>query len=87
MYLPQPQQHLALLIWRFDYAGIAILIVTSFFPIVYYGFMCAPSWATFYLSCTSILGLCTVAVSLLEVFQKPEWRATRASMFVGAWQD
>ena len=29
--------HIATIIWRFDYAGIAVLIVCSFFPPVYYG--------------------------------------------------
>lgn len=161
---------MALLIWRLDYAGIAVLIVTSFYPPVYYGFMCQPAWAAFYLSVTTLLGvgagsycrlggswagdgarntascaalIClrcaalhgctvrpklgrlggavlvlvlvlaggrcsclapgvaplsspfpsvlalpqvgTVAVALLEKFQQPEWRATRAAMFTGGW--
>lgn len=29
--------HVAAVLWRFDYAGIAVLIVASFFPPVYYG--------------------------------------------------
>lgn len=43
-------------IWRFDYAGIAVLIVASFYPPVYYTFMCSPFWWRFYLSTTTILG-------------------------------
>lgn len=29
--------HVTAVLWRFDYAGIAVLIVASFFPPVYYG--------------------------------------------------
>lgn len=29
--------HITAVMWRFDYAGIAVLIVASFFPPVYYG--------------------------------------------------
>eukprot|EP00197_Chlamydomonas_leiostraca_P014366 CAMPEP_0202883232 /NCGR_PEP_ID=MMETSP1391-20130828/39153_1 /ASSEMBLY_ACC=CAM_ASM_000867 /TAXON_ID=1034604 /ORGANISM="Chlamydomonas leiostraca, Strain SAG 11-49" /LENGTH=88 /DNA_ID=CAMNT_0049566215 /DNA_START=48 /DNA_END=310 /DNA_ORIENTATION=+ len=72
------QKHVALLIWRLDYAGIAILIVSSFYPPVYYGFMCAPYWAAAYLTVSTILGAGAVAVALLERFQQPEWRSTRA---------
>jgi predicted membrane channel-forming protein YqfA (hemolysin III family) len=33
--------------WRIDYVGIAVLIVASFYPVVYYSFYCVP------------VGLCT----------------------------
>ncbi|KAG2428951.1 hypothetical protein HXX76_011195 [Chlamydomonas incerta] len=75
-------QHITQLIWRFDYAGIAILIVTSFYPPVYYSFMCERFWRVFYLVTTTIMGLAAVAVSLLDAFQRTEWRTFRASMFV-----
>ena len=42
--------------WQIDYGGIAILIVTSFYPPVYYGFMCRPVWRMFYLMMVSLLG-------------------------------
>ena len=48
--------HTALLMWRFDYAGIAVLIVSSFFPPVYYGFLCHPPQRAFYLLTTCLLG-------------------------------
>ena len=38
------------------HAGIALLLVTSFFPPVYYGFLCEPFWMVFYLVTTTILG-------------------------------
>ena len=44
------------LVWRFDYAGIVVLIVTSFFPPVYYGFLCEPLLRNFYLLSTLLLG-------------------------------
>jgi adiponectin receptor len=48
--------HITTVMWRFDYAGIAVLIVASFFPPVYYGFLCAPWTRVFYLVTTSLLG-------------------------------
>lgn len=49
-------KHLTQIIWRFDYAGIAILIVASFYPPVYYGFLCQPYWRVFYLITTTVMG-------------------------------
>lgn len=43
-------------IWRFDYAGIVVLIVTSFVPVVYYSFLCNPACQYFYLISTVALG-------------------------------
>mmetsp|Transcript_15130 Transcript_15130/g.32811 ORF Transcript_15130/g.32811 Transcript_15130/m.32811 type:complete len:509 (+) Transcript_15130:114-1640(+) len=77
------QRHIALFIWRLDYAGIAILIVTSFYPTVYYGFMCKPYALVFYLTCVTIMGCGAVMVSLMERFQQREWRFFRAGMFLG----
>jgi hypothetical protein len=50
------QAHVAATVWRFDYAGIVVLIVTSFVPPVYYGFMCNPGLRAFYLISTTCLG-------------------------------
>lgn len=79
--------HIATVIWRFDYAGIAILIVTSFYPPVYYGFMCWPALRLFYLVTTTLLGVCTLPVTLLPVFQTPGMHKLRAGIFValGLW--
>ena len=44
------------LIWRFDYVGIAVLTVASFYPPCYYGFMCRPAAQLFYLLSTTLLG-------------------------------
>ncbi|KAF5194236.1 Heptahelical transmembrane protein [Thalictrum thalictroides] len=68
---------------RLDYAGIAALIASSFYPPVYYSFMCEPFFCILYLGFITILGVATILVSLLPVFQKPEYRSTRASLFFG----
>ncbi|KAK9837509.1 hypothetical protein WJX81_007514 [Elliptochloris bilobata] len=79
--------HISQLVWRFDYAGIVVLIVTSFAPPVYYGFLCEPFLRNFYLLSTLLLGVVTVTVSLAPVFQQPRFRAFRASLFaaLGLW--
>ncbi|XP_045812162.1 heptahelical transmembrane protein 4 isoform X2 [Trifolium pratense] len=68
---------------RLDYAGIAALISTSFYPPVYYSFMCYPFFCNLYMGSITLLGIATILVSLLPVFQTPEFRTTRASLFLG----
>lgn len=68
---------------RLDYAGIAALISTSFYPPVYYSFMCYPFFCNLYLGFITILGIGTILGSLLPVFQTPEYRTIRASLFFG----
>jgi adiponectin receptor len=53
------KQHIAEMVWRFDYAGIAVLIVASFVPAMYYAFLCEPWWRNFYLITTVSMGECT----------------------------
>ncbi|GMH44388.1 hypothetical protein BSKO_12340 [Bryopsis sp. KO-2023] len=76
-------RHSSTVIWRIDYMGIALLIVASFFPPVYYGFMCHPYWRLFYLTTVSVLGLCVMIVCFLPKFQTPEYRTLRAKLFSG----
>ncbi|KAI8030418.1 Heptahelical transmembrane protein 4 [Camellia lanceoleosa] len=76
-------ERLSYIMLRFDYAGIAALIATSFYPPVYYSFMCNPFFCNLYLGFITILGIGTILVSLLPVFQKPEYRKIRASLFFG----
>lgn len=68
---------------RLDYSGIAALIATSFYPPVYYSFMCDPFFCNLYLVSITLLGLATIAASLLPVFQSPEYRSFRAALFFG----
>ncbi|KAM7507220.1 hypothetical protein LguiA_017673 [Lonicera macranthoides] len=74
---------LSYIMLRLDYAGIAALISTSFYPPVYYSFMCYPFFLNLYLGLITLLGIGTIAVSLLPVFEKPEFRGIRASLFFG----
>ncbi|KAL6867418.1 hypothetical protein ACP4OV_015442 [Aristida adscensionis] len=76
-------RRMAYIMLRLDYAGIAALIATSFYPPVYYSFMCYPFFCNLYLSFITILGVATIAVSLLPVFQNPEFRTIRACLFFG----
>jgi adiponectin receptor len=68
-------------IWRLDYAGIAALIACSFYPVVYYSFMCHAGWRHFYLGTITACALATLVVSTAPRFATPRWRATRAGLF------
>ena len=50
------QMHITKYVWRVDYAGICILIICSFYPVVYYGFLCHPGCLLFYLASTTVMG-------------------------------
>ncbi|XP_059624023.1 heptahelical transmembrane protein 4-like [Cornus florida] len=76
-------QRLSYIMLRLDYAGIAALISTSFYPPVYYSFMCDPFFCNLYMGFITLLGIATILVSLLPVFEKPEYRSIRASLFFG----
>ena len=48
------------IVWRIDYVGIAVLIVASFYPVVYYSFYCVPSPVTFISpSCPRLVSRCS----------------------------
>ncbi|OVA03972.1 Hly-III-related [Macleaya cordata] len=76
-------ERLSYIMLRLDYAGIAALISTSFYPPVYYSFMCNPFFCNLYLGFITLLGIATIIASLLPVFQTPEYRKVRASLFFG----
>ncbi|XP_007047565.2 PREDICTED: heptahelical transmembrane protein 4 [Theobroma cacao] len=76
-------KRLSYIMLRLDYTGIAALISTSFYPPVYYSFMCDPFFCNLYLGFITILGIATILFSLLPVFQNPEFRTIRASLFFG----
>eukprot|EP00850_Spirogloea_muscicola_P010257 SM000059S18734 [mRNA] locus=s59:629989:632745:- [translate_table: standard] len=75
-------QALSTLLWKLDYAGIAVMIATSFFPPVYYGFMCEWWWRSFYLVAITALAGATVVLSLWPKFATPPYRPFRATIFV-----
>lgn len=76
-------KRVAYIMLRIDYAGIAALIATSFYPPVYYSFMCDPLLRNMYLTVITCVGVATILVSLLPVFQNPEYRNIRAALFLG----
>ncbi|RLN41397.1 heptahelical transmembrane protein 4-like [Panicum miliaceum] len=74
-------EHTSYVLLRLDYAGITGLIVTSFYPLVYYTFLCDPFLQALYLGSITASGAAAVAVSLLPVFERPELRWARAGLF------
>lgn len=68
---------------KLDYTGIVFLIVGSYVPALYYGLFCHAWLMTVYLSTIALLGLGCLAVSWLDHFRTPEWRTSRALLFVG----
>ncbi|GAB2231800.1 hypothetical protein Drorol1_Dr00010812 [Drosera rotundifolia] len=74
---------LSCIMLRVDYAGITALIATSFYPPVYYSFMCYPFFCNLYIGLITILGVITVSISLVPVFQTAKFRTARALLFSG----
>ncbi|XP_040989651.1 heptahelical transmembrane protein 4-like isoform X2 [Juglans microcarpa x Juglans regia] len=74
-------ERLSYIMLRLDYAGITALISTSFYPPVYYSFMCNPFFCNLYIGFITVLGITTVLFSLLPVFQTPQFRTVRACLF------
>lgn len=63
---------------RLDYCGIALLIMGSFVPWVYYGFYCHYEHKVIYLSVVMVLGIVSIVVSLWDKFSEPNLRPLRA---------
>lgn len=66
---------------RLDYSGIALLIMGSFVPWVYYTFYCSTQPRVVYLLTISVLGIGAIVFSQWDRFAKPEYRVVRAAMF------
>ncbi|XP_020243814.1 heptahelical transmembrane protein 4-like [Asparagus officinalis] len=75
-------EHTCYVMLRLDYAGISALIVTSFYPLVYYTFTCDPFFRNLYMGFITVFGLASVLVSLVPVFERPEFRMVRTGLFV-----
>ncbi|KAM3221129.1 Heptahelical transmembrane protein 1 [Capsicum chinense] len=73
---------LNILLLRMDYVGITVMIITSFFPPIYYIFQCSPHWQIVYLSCITIMGICTIFTLLSPVFSTGKYRSFRAVLFM-----
>ncbi|RDX63579.1 Heptahelical transmembrane protein 1, partial [Mucuna pruriens] len=72
---------LNLFLWRMDYVGIAVMIITSFFPQIYYVFLCEPHWQIIYLAGITAMGLFTIATMLSPTLSTSKYRAFRAMLF------
>ena len=57
-------------LWSLDYAGITVLIVTSFIPPIFYGFLCHPLARNFYLYSTLSLGELGLISPIRRVLKK-----------------
>ncbi|KYQ91030.1 hypothetical protein DLAC_07930 [Tieghemostelium lacteum] len=67
---------------RLDYTGISLMIVGSYFPVLYYIFKCLQPLATLYITGISFLGVVGVIVGMLPIFQTHRFRTFRAVFFI-----
>ncbi|CAL5198678.1 unnamed protein product [Lathyrus oleraceus] len=72
---------LNLFLLRLDYCGIAVMIITSFFPQIYYVFLCQPHWQLLYLAGITAMGLFTIVTLLSPTLSTGKHRAFRAMLF------
>lgn len=70
------------LLSQLDYTGIAVMIITSFFPPIYYLFQCNPVWQYVYLGVITILGVFAVIVLLSPTRTRGKYRFMRTLIFV-----
>ncbi|XP_078394408.1 adiponectin receptor protein 1-like, partial [Cetorhinus maximus] len=68
---------------KLDYSGIALLIMGSFVPWLYYSFYCSPQPRLVYLVIICVLGITAIVVSQWDRFATPQYRAVRAGVFLG----
>lgn len=69
-------------IFRLDYCGIALLIMGSFVPWLYYGFYCHYKHKVIYLTIVTVLGFFSIVTSLWDKFSNPSLRPVRAGVFM-----
>lgn len=67
---------------KLDYCGIALLIMGSFVPWLYYGFYCHFRPKMVYLSIVCALGVSSIVVSLWDKFSESALRPLRAGVFM-----
>ncbi|KAH0617074.1 hypothetical protein JD844_028698, partial [Phrynosoma platyrhinos] len=67
---------------RLDYSGIALLIMGSFVPWLYYSFYCNPQPYFIYLIVICVLGIAAIIVSQWDRFATPQYRGVRAGVFL-----
>ncbi|CEF68609.1 Adiponectin receptor protein [Strongyloides ratti] len=67
---------------KLDYSGIALLIIGSFIPWIYFVFECQPHLVIIYISMITVIGILAVIVSLFDKFAQPRFRPLRAGIFL-----
>ncbi|CAN6540749.1 unnamed protein product [Malus baccata var. baccata] len=72
---------LNLMLLRIDYAGITTMIITSFFPPIYYIFQCDSRWQFIYLGGITVMGIFTIVTLLSPKLSSSEFRTFRALLF------
>ncbi|KAK4257437.1 hypothetical protein QN277_007026 [Acacia crassicarpa] len=72
---------LNLFLLRMDYVGITVMIITSFFPQIYYVFLCDPHWQFIYLGGITAMGLFTIITMLSPALSTSKYRGFRAILF------
>ncbi|KAK6151552.1 hypothetical protein DH2020_014187 [Rehmannia glutinosa] len=68
--------------WRLDYAGISLMIVSSFFAPIYYTFSDHPYWLILYLSSITLVGILVVITLLAPALSSARFRSFRATLFL-----
>jgi adiponectin receptor len=67
---------------RLDYTSISVLIVASYFPVMYYIFRCHKVWQYVYLFLMASLGTLSIIISWMKAFQAPHLQHLRAGLFI-----
>ncbi|KAG8372687.1 hypothetical protein BUALT_Bualt12G0092500 [Buddleja alternifolia] len=74
--------HLNTKLYQMDYIGITVMIITSFFPPIYYIFQCTPHWQIVYLTTITIMGICTIITLISPALSTGKCRSFRAFLFL-----
>ncbi|XP_076923228.1 heptahelical transmembrane protein 1-like [Bidens hawaiensis] len=74
---------LNLVLLQMDYAGITAMIITSFFPPIYYIFQCEPMWQFVYLGGITVMGVFTIVTLLSPSLSSGKFRSFKAFLFMG----
>ncbi|KAF9066808.1 hemolysin-III related-domain-containing protein [Rhodocollybia butyracea] len=69
----------------FDYSGIVVLTVGSFYPCVYYGFFCEPHLQVLYITSITLVGIGAAYIVLNPEYAKPTHRSLCAIVPVSHW--
>eukprot|EP00045_Choanoeca_perplexa_P009083 m.85827 g.85827 ORF g.85827 m.85827 type:complete len:299 (-) comp14741_c0_seq1:52-948(-) len=64
-----------------DLLGITLGIVSGYFPGVYYGFYCMPTFRTTYATMTAVIFVFNIAVQCHPKFLSPHWAFRRVLLF------